>query len=238
MHRNHLVATGVFVASLILSAQAAALPIGVDNFEDGTTQGWVVNLLGLGSHPAPPTNNADGGPLGPGDNYLLVTALGGGGTGSRLTVLNASQWAGNYLTGTPIDIVMDARNLGSTDLHLRLEFEDPTVGPPTNIAFSTNPIVLPAGGGWTPITFTIVPANFTAGLGSVDDALANTTILRIYHSVAANFPNPVTPIDPVLAQLGLDNIGIVIEAVPEPATALLLLIGAAAAAVRYRRTDG
>jgi hypothetical protein len=80
--------------------------------------------------------------------------------------------------------------------------------------------------------FPVTPDSLTAGLGSVEAALANTTLLRIYHSVAANFPNPIFPIEPVVAQLGVDNIGV---AVPEPVTAVLVLFGAAAAGARYRR---
>lgn len=210
MRRAHLVVTGVVVLGVLLASRAGATPLGVDDFEDGTTQGWFASL-GFGPpHPAPPINVSDGGPLGLGDNFLLLTAIGASGPGSRLTAMNASQWTGNFLTGALIDIVMDAKNFGPADLYLRLAFEDPMGGPPSNVAFSADPVVLPAGGGWTPIAFPIMPSSLTAGIGSVADALANTTLLRIYHSPASNFPNPVFPIDTVNARLRLDNIGIVI----------------------------
>src|SRR5678815_5531455 len=79
------------VLMLLMSASVFATPVGVDNFEDGTTQGWFVP----GPHPAPPANIPTGGPGGAGDNYLQVTALGGDTAGSRLSVQNASQWQGD-----------------------------------------------------------------------------------------------------------------------------------------------
>ena len=73
-----------FLVVLGLFSQASGAVIGqVDNFEDGTTQGWVVGLLGAPS-PAPPQNIPNGGPLGAGDNYLQLTSVGGSGAGNRL----------------------------------------------------------------------------------------------------------------------------------------------------------
>jgi hypothetical protein len=219
------------VCSLAVARPASALSITlIDTFEDGTTQGWKANLLGQGVHPAPPANIPTGGPAGSGDNFLLITALGGGGNGSRLTALNDEQWAGNYLALGIAMIAMDVQNFSSNDLYLRLEFEDPAGGPPNNIAYSDDAILLPAGSDWTRIVFPIAPAFLKAGLGSVTAALSNTTILRLYHSQADNFPNPVFPIDPIVARLGVDNI----QVVPEPATMMLLGGGIAALAVRRR----
>ena len=211
-----------------------AIPITPDNFEDGTTQGWVANLLNMGAHPAPPENVATGGPSGAGDNYLLVTALGGSGNGSRLSVINAAQWAGDYLDAGISAISMSAINLSNTDLFLRLVFEDPTAGPPVNIAYSSDALFLPAGSGWTTLVFPVQPAFLTAGLGDVETALHNTTVVRLYHSEDDNFPNPINPIDPVSAQLGVDNISAV-TAIPEPATMWMLTLGLGTLAARRRR---
>src|SRR3712207_3063500 len=81
-----------------------AVTIGhVDTFEDGSTEGWFVP----GPHPSPPANIATGGPDGTGDHYLQLTAIGGGGPGSRMTVLNESQWQGSYSGAGITHITMD-----------------------------------------------------------------------------------------------------------------------------------
>jgi hypothetical protein len=228
----------VAVATIFNVTSAVAIPLTPDTFEDGTTQGWVVNLLGSGSHPAPPENVDTGGPLGVDDNFLLLTAVGGTGNGSRLSAINGSQWADDYIAAGVTALTMDVNNFGPDDLFLRLAFEDPIPGPPANIAFSSDPIFLEAGTGWTTVTFPVGVGFLTAGLGDVETALHNTTLIRIYSSEADNFPNPVSPIDSVTVQLGVDNITAVtsVTAIPEPAT--LLLVGSgmwAAAAIRRGR---
>jgi hypothetical protein len=235
MHASRIIAVAIVVAVNSLAATPAlAIPLTPQTFEDGTTQGWVANLLGMGSHPAPPANVADGGPLGAGDNYLRLTSLGGNGNGSRLSAINLTEWAGDYIAEGITAIMMSVNNLGTSDLFLRLVFEDPTIGPPTNIAYSSDPVVVPSGSGWISIIFPVGPSFLTAGLGDVETALRNTTLLRVYHSEADNFPNPVFPIEALNAQLGVDNIS-AITAIPEPATVLLLATGIGAAAARRRR---
>jgi hypothetical protein len=223
----------VFLAIVFAPTAAIAIPITPDTFEDGTTQGWVANILNMGVNPAPPTNISSGGPLGAGDNYLQLTAVGGRGNASRLSAINLSQWAGDYIASGITAISMSAINLSTVDLFLRLAFEDPIPGPPMNIAYSSDPIVLPAGGGWTTIAFPVTPAFLTAGLGTVEAALHNTTLIRLYHSQPDNFPNPEFPIPSVTAQLGVDNI--TATAVPEPATLVLLATGIGAMAAKRRR---
>lgn len=72
-------------ASLVLTAIAFAgvVTSEIDDFDDGTTEGWV--------HPVPTglvVNIADGGPAGAGDNFLQVTSTGTTGPGSRMAVVN------------------------------------------------------------------------------------------------------------------------------------------------------
>jgi hypothetical protein len=236
MHPLKTIAVALFVSVVLVPAPALAIPFVPDTFEDGSVQGWVVNLVGMGSHPAPPENIADGGPLGAGDNYLQLTAIGGNASGSRLSVINASQWAGDYIDEGVTAITMSAINLGETDLYLRLAFEDPIPGPPSNIAYSSDPVFLAAGSGWTNLIFPVGPAFLTAGIGDILTALQNTTVIRLYHSETGNFPNPIFPIEAISAQLGVDNIAAV-TAIPEPATLSLFAAGMAALAAGRRRRN-
>ncbi len=218
--------------SLAFTAPAGAVTVGqVDDFEDGTTQGWAVAFgPGGGGHPAPPQNIATGGPAGLDDNFLLLTALGGGGPGSRLTAGNLAQWSGDYLAAGVDRIEMWVNNFGQNDLFLRLLFEDPTGGPPANVAYSADPIVIVAGGGWQKISYSLAEADLEAALGDVNGALSGATVLRLYHGVADGFPG-----EAVSAQLGVDNIR-AIAAVPEPATWALMIggFGLTGAALRRR----
>lgn len=235
----HVPARGALAAlvSLIIASPAAAVTLGqIDDFEDGTTQGWTVAAGPMGAtHPAPPANIASGGPQGAGDAFLLLTSVGGPGSsvipGSRMTAMNLSQWSGDYLAAGVGQVGLWARNFGSTDLSLRLLVENPTGGPPTDVAFSSDPVVLLAGGVWRKIRFSLDPDDLTAQLGTTSGALSSATVLRLYHATDGGFPGP-----PVFAQLGVDDIEAL--AVPEPSAWTLLIggFGIAGAALRRRRT--
>lgn len=216
-----LIATTLLAVNVIWFPVASALVIGqADTFEDGTTQNWLVGILGT-LHPAPPVNVPDGGPAGGGDNYLRLTSVGGQGAGSRLTVVNpASQWAGDYTAAGITRISMDLINLGETDLSIRLLLENPKAGPPTDEAI-TSAFFLPAGSGWTHIDFAIDPASLIELLGDVNTLLSDVTALRIFHSPNDAFPGPS-----VVAMLGVDNITAAsVRAVPEASALSLLLLG-------------
>jgi hypothetical protein len=202
-----------------LAHPAAALTIGqVDTFSSGTLENWFAGGGPMGQiPPVPPEVVADGGPAGVGDAFMQVTATGGTGPGSHLSVINAAQWAGDYTNTGVTAIAMDLRNLGTADLTIRLLFEDPMGGPPADEGVTTFGAFLPAGGGWMPVSFAVNPASLTMLTGSASTLLHQTTFLRIIHS-----PTP-TDATTITGVLGVDNITAVGRAtVPEPSVAALL----------------
>jgi hypothetical protein len=227
MKRGMFWAGAALTATLMCPDLMYAVPIGqVDNFEDGTTQNWVINLLGMGSPPPStlPVNVPTGGPAGAGDNYLRLTSTGSDGAGGRLVGIQYQhQWAGNYLAAGITAIRMDVQNFGQTDLYLRLLFADPLNGPPQNEAVSITPVFLPVGSGWRSVTFPVGTSFLTPDVGSVAAALTNATEFRIYNNAGLGLPSRVA------GSLGVDNITATV--IPEPATwtlfgaALVLLLG-------------
>lgn len=215
----------------LLTAGAFGATIGqVDTFSSGVAN-WEV---GDPTNPNQPLWVAGGGPGGASDGYLQLRSGPNPGPGSRLAVNNDMQWAGNYLASGIGAIAMDVRNLGTTDLYLRLlvETENPNPGPPLNAAFSTNAVFVPAGSGWTRVLFPLAPSALTStGLGTITGALSNVSELRLFHNPNPSFAGPPNSTPAITALLGIDNI----SAVPEPSTLVLSGLGAACLFVFGRR---
>jgi hypothetical protein len=225
------ICTLLAAAGFISTSVLAVTPGQVDTFQNGTTDNWSINLLGMQPPPpaALPANIPTGGPAGLNDNFLELTSVGSSGAGGRLVALNPAQWSGDYIGAGISAISMDVNNLGSSDLYLRLQFEDPQGAPPNDIAISQNAIIIPAGSGWRNIVFPIAPGDLTAAAGSVQTALADTTILRILHSTDGSVPGA-----PIIAQLGVDNIT-ALSNVPDAGSNMLLLAGACASLALVHR---
>jgi hypothetical protein len=228
--RNEIAGIGLAAIAATIPTVASAVVIGqIDTFQNGTTDNWTAGgVLGMFPPTPPHVTTTGGGPAGAGDQYLVVTSIGGNGAGSALATFNTMQWAGNYLAAGIGGISMDLFNLGGTALTIRLRIEDPMGGPPVDEAISTYGAVLPAGGGWTPVFFPTGVADWNALSGTVAAALSQATALWIINS-----PDDMTDYSPIVGELGIDNITAL--PVPEPASILLLapgLLGLAAAGSR------
>jgi hypothetical protein len=195
----------------------------VDDFEDGSTEGWVVGQLS----PFQPTNVPDGGPRGAGDNYLRLKAGGQADQpGSRIVVLNRNAlWTQDLNSRGVRAIEMDVLNLNSF-FAMQLRFAFYTLGP--NGFASTNPITLVADGKWHHIVLPFTESAMT-NLGTMPwaDVLEHFEEVRILSSSVPSLRG-----DAIRADWGLDNIKVV---VPEPASLGLVVIGCFYALLRRRR---
>ena len=173
----------------------------LDNFEDGTVQGWNIDLFGAGA-PNPPININTGGPAGVDDNFLQYTTTGNpGGPGSKMIVFQFdSNWMGNYTSQSIVAIKLDVKAEAS-NINLRVAFN----GDGGEMC-TTNAIVIPAGSGWNSVTIPITSSDFTLvdGGSNVSATLANVTEMRILSSPTPAWRGQAFPGVPTT--MGLDNI--------------------------------
>jgi hypothetical protein len=126
---------------LLPSVGQAGIVLGqVDTFEQGDTAGWTdghndaLNAVTV----------ATGGPGGANDHFLKVVASPPG-AGGRITVFNRDQWTGNYLAAGVNAIEMDLKNLGATDLSMRVALRSDTARFSPGFV-STDPFTVSADG--------------------------------------------------------------------------------------------
>jgi len=184
----------------IASSAQVTLGLGqVDNFEDGTVQGWIEG----GSSPNPPTNQSTGGPNGVGDHFLQNISSGSGGAGSRMIMFNQTQWQGNYISAGITFIHASVRNSSaSATLHLRCVFILGTAMSGTAYA-STIAVDVAAGSGWQQVTFPISISDMT--LVQATDTYSNTmTGVNIFRILSSASPSIVG--DKIAATLDIDDI--------------------------------
>ena len=242
MKLTTLVMVMICLMCLLQPGTVRAITVGqIDNFEDGTLQGWQMGSANVTSSHM--TNFTDGGPGGPGDNFLQVVSheveeFGG----NRLTFFNKVQWTGDYLSAGITAIAFDVNNFSSSEaLNLRLAinggFLDSSFNVIGGLFATTASVSLDSGSGWTHVVFSLAPTDLTAVSGrsgatgnNVLETLANVTELRLLNSV-----NPDWTGLPVTATLGIDNISAV---VPLPPAALLFGSGLLGLGMKARRRYG
>lgn len=209
-------------ASMLLafaSLGSAQVVLGqVDDFQDGSLQGWAGGDARV--------NVSTGGPAGAGDRYLRIDSTGGSGGGSRLATFNDAQWAGNYTSAGITSIGVDLINLGSTALEIRLVLF--YFGSPNARYTSTNAFALGVGSGWRHAQFEMSSSAMTLvnGTGGFNTMMADMGRIMFRHDVGA----PSSGGTAVIGSMGIDNV----RAVPEPASLAVLLAGCAA--LRRRRS--
>lgn len=186
----------VFAPVLLLAAAPTwAIVAGqVDDFQDGTTQGWQEGAVS----PNPPTHVGTGGPDGIGDGYVQNVSAGGFGAGSNMIMFNLVQWTGNWNLQGIERVEMDLINQGGSPLAIRVAVE----GSFTRWV-STTPFALPANGRWLHASFEINETTMTrvSGASSLSDVLANVGHFRILHNASLSFNGAS-----IVATMGADNI--------------------------------
>ena len=195
--KTRILITTIFLFAIFhLSAQVAAGQI--DDFENGTTQGWFEG----GLSPNPPTNISTGGPAGANDNYLRNDSSGTLGAGGKMVMGNVSRWSGNYTAQGIVAIRMHVK-VTTNNLHLRVAMNGAGGG-----FASKNAVTVNAGTGWTQIVLPITSSDLQSVSGNgaiagfnVASTLSSCTELRLLSNDNADYEGDI-----VTARLEVDNI--------------------------------
>ncbi|MEM8955842.1 MAG: hypothetical protein AAGD22_16930 [Verrucomicrobiota bacterium] len=209
--------TALFALALaiLLPKANATISLGlINDFQDGTTQGWAG-----GSNS--PINIADGGPLGSGDSFLQIQPN----TFFASFNLLISGAVDPGVTGFTVDLMAPQNNVDT--LELRLVIFGPGSSTGTRYTSAT-PTVIPNDGIWRNYSFSLLEPDLAlpGGGDSYANVIADVNRIMFRHDPGApdsggTFANAV---------LGVDNL----TAVPEP-SALNLLLLAAIPLLRRRR---
>lgn len=212
----------------LLATPASAITLGqVDNFQNGTLQGWSGGAGGGGAL----VNRPNGGPAGAGDRYLEVDS-----NGFALGTFNTIQWSGNYAAAGVSSVRFNLNNAGPAAVSLRVMIFTPGCegAPGTCTAWtSTSATPLAAASGWVTANFSLSEAQMTRVLGaaSFPATLQNVERLLLRHDDGA--PNPPGPPVPMVdAVLGVDNV------MPEPSALAGLAAGVLLLAGLWRQGQG
>ena len=190
----------LLAATFFHGANANAVAAGqIDDFEDGTTQGWVEG----GASPNPPTNVDTGGPAGANDHFLQNIASGSFGPGGKLVNINQVQWTGDYLGEGIVEIRAQVKLLAGTEVQLRAGFRG--AGECCNAGWvSTSSVQVTNNGQWNEVVFSVAEADLTntGSSQSYQQTMSDVAELRIFHSAGPSWNGGPE----VSVTLGLDNI--------------------------------
>ena len=199
---------GIFSLALLTTISTYAINLNqTDTFDSGLLENW------NGAAP----DIATGGPAGTNDNFLLLTAHGGGGANSKMVGYNLTQWKGNYLTAGVARVTLHLKNFSTTTLQLRAVLKT-AFGPSPGFA-STVPFILPPNSGWQRAVFDLDEDSLTRVNSSTllfSNLITNVGELRIVHSAEPSIIG-----DPLDGGLGLDNIQALSAAGPRLSVAVV-----------------
>ena len=212
----------IFVLLFFVCSASAVVVGQIDDFQNGTTMNWSNgDIIGT----VPVTNIATGGPAGAGDRYIQLTADGSS-SGGKLTAFNRDQWLGDYLAAGVTTIEVDLLNQSAVALSIRLAFKTGpgSAGVP---GYLSQAMLLPVNSGWQHFTISLLAANLIP-VGGPDpwSTLFIGEVRFINETGTSNLSG-----NPVVGQLGIDNV----HAVPEPATTVLVAGSLLMVAARLRR---
>lgn len=203
--------TAVISASVItfltIGASSGAVTIGqIDDFQDGTTQGWVNSL----SMSTAPSNQANSGPGGVGDNALFGLV---GGAPDVYSIGNSTQWAGDYVAAGITTITFDIYNLGDSAFDLGILINGGTA--------ATFSVPVPVSGAWASKSIDLTTLVFGSS-----STLSNVVSIELV-SLSGGVVTSVGALDVLI-----DNI----QAVPEPSVALFSVLTFASMTLVRRRS--
>lgn len=172
----------------------------VDNFNDGTVQGWVTGK----ANDTIITNQA---------NQLQVRAIGGSGQFGKLLVFNETTWSGDYIGQGITSIKLKLNNTFDpfgNGLRMRLAIGDNRApgapSAPSGTWFvSSTPVILNTSAGEVEAVFSLKEADMTRAQGTATFAsvLGNVAALRITNSTSIFNPRGD---DNTIATLLIDDI--------------------------------
>jgi len=172
----------ILCCGLISGLSYSQISIGqTSDFQDGTTQSWVIGGAGAGSGPV---NVADAGPDGVGDNALQYESFGSGMVASRMVFYTTgADWSGNYTTAG-IEYINMMVNVTGNDLNLRIAVQ----GGGGRFC-TTDAVNVPAGSGWTSVSIRVRPSDFTSVQGGfdIDNTLETVNTLRILSNTSPDW---------------------------------------------------